>query len=139
MGEGNENSVYPSPWDFKRSLTFRKMLRHGTSGFTSHPKEGVLRIFIALKKSIALAGFESATFVSSGKHTNHYTTEATSYIYTMEMSRLPIKVTTPRSELEPQVTRPAHIGCRNVFQLLSPHASYYTPKVHSNFNLLLLG
>jgi hypothetical protein len=41
------------------------------SGFTSHPKEGVLRIFIALKKSIALAGFEPATFGSSGKHTNH--------------------------------------------------------------------
>jgi hypothetical protein len=42
-----------------------------TSGFTSHPKEDVLRIFIAL------AGFEPATFGSSGKHTNHYTTEAT--------------------------------------------------------------
>jgi hypothetical protein len=29
------------------------------------------------KKSIALAGFEPATFGSSGKHTNHYTTKAT--------------------------------------------------------------
>jgi hypothetical protein len=43
MGEGNKNLVYPSPWDFKRSLTCRKILRHpGTSGFTSHPKEVVL-------------------------------------------------------------------------------------------------
>jgi hypothetical protein len=33
----------------KRSLTWRKILRRGTFGFTSHPKEGVLRIFIALK------------------------------------------------------------------------------------------
>jgi hypothetical protein len=33
----------------KGFLTCRKVLRHGTSGFTSHPKEGVLRIFIALK------------------------------------------------------------------------------------------
>jgi hypothetical protein len=49
MGEGNEKLVYPSPWDFKRSSTYRKVLRHGHSGFTSHPKEGVLRIFIALK------------------------------------------------------------------------------------------
>jgi hypothetical protein len=49
MDEGNENLVCPSPWDFKRSLTRRKILRHGTSGFTSHPKEGVSRIFIALK------------------------------------------------------------------------------------------
>jgi hypothetical protein len=35
----------------KRSSTCRKILRHGNSGFTSHPKEGVLRIFIALKNS----------------------------------------------------------------------------------------
>jgi hypothetical protein len=41
----------------------------------------VLRIFIALKKSIALAAFEPATFGSSGKHTNHYITKATVHIY----------------------------------------------------------
>jgi hypothetical protein len=34
-----------------------------------------MRIFIALKTSIALAGFEPAHFGSSGKHTNHYTTK----------------------------------------------------------------
>jgi hypothetical protein len=34
---------------FKGSFTCRKILRHGTSGLTSRPKEGVLRIFIALK------------------------------------------------------------------------------------------
>jgi hypothetical protein len=33
----------------KGYLTYSKILRHGTSGFTSHPKEDVLRIFIALK------------------------------------------------------------------------------------------
>jgi hypothetical protein len=49
----------------------------GPSGFTSHLKESVMRIFIALIKSIASAGFEPATLGSSGKHTNHYTTEAT--------------------------------------------------------------
>jgi hypothetical protein len=72
MGKGNENLVYPSQWDFKRSLTSRKILRPGTAGFTSYPKGVVLRIF-----SIALAGFEPATFGSSGKHTNHYTIKAT--------------------------------------------------------------
>jgi hypothetical protein len=41
VGKGNENLVYPSPWDLKRSVTCHKMLRHGISGFTSHPKEGV--------------------------------------------------------------------------------------------------
>jgi hypothetical protein len=49
VGKGNENLVYPYPWDFKRSFTCCKILWHGTSGFTSHPKERVLRIFIALK------------------------------------------------------------------------------------------
>jgi hypothetical protein len=49
MDEGNEILVYISSWDFKRSLTCRKILQHGTFGFTSHPKEGVLRIFIAFK------------------------------------------------------------------------------------------
>jgi hypothetical protein len=57
MGEGNGNLVYPSPWDFKRSLTCRKILRHGTSGFTSHPKEGVLWIIIALKNPSPWPGF----------------------------------------------------------------------------------
>jgi hypothetical protein len=49
MGEGIENLGNSSPWDFKRSLICCKPLRHGTSGFTSYPKEGVLWIFIALK------------------------------------------------------------------------------------------
>jgi hypothetical protein len=45
------------------SLTCCKILWHGTFGFTSHPKEDVLWI--------------CAPFVSSGKHTNHFTTEET--------------------------------------------------------------
>jgi hypothetical protein len=49
MDEGNKNLVYLSPWDFKKFLTYRKILWHGTCGFTSHSKEGMLRIFIALK------------------------------------------------------------------------------------------
>jgi hypothetical protein len=40
----------------KESLTRRKILRHGTSGFTFHLKEGVLRIFIALKNLSPLPG-----------------------------------------------------------------------------------
>jgi hypothetical protein len=34
-------------------------------------------LFIAVKKSIALEGFEPVNFGSSGKQTNDYTTEAT--------------------------------------------------------------
>ena len=34
-----------------RVLLYAANLRHGTDNFTSLPKEGVLRIFIALKKS----------------------------------------------------------------------------------------
>jgi hypothetical protein len=33
----------------KGSLTCRKILRHGTSGFTSHPKEGMLLISVVIK------------------------------------------------------------------------------------------
>jgi hypothetical protein len=61
----------------QRIFTRRKILRHGTSGFTFHPKEGTLLIVIAIKKSIASAGFEPATPGSSGRHTMHYTTETT--------------------------------------------------------------
>jgi hypothetical protein len=39
------------------SLTCRKILRLGTPGFASHPKEGVLRNFIALKNSSPWPGF----------------------------------------------------------------------------------
>jgi hypothetical protein len=51
-------------------------LRHGTNGFTSPLKEFVLRIFIALKNASSSAEFEPANLGLSGKHTNHYTTEA---------------------------------------------------------------
>jgi hypothetical protein len=45
----SEDFAYQYLKYFKGSLTSRKILRHGTSGFTSHPKEGVLRIFMVLK------------------------------------------------------------------------------------------
>jgi hypothetical protein len=51
-------------------------LRHGTSGFTFHPK-GVLRIFIAIKNPLSRLGLKPATLGSSVEHTNNYTTEAT--------------------------------------------------------------
>jgi hypothetical protein len=44
-------------------------------GFTSPPKEGVLRIIIAFKNPSLAAGFECVNFGSNDKHTNHYTTE----------------------------------------------------------------
>jgi hypothetical protein len=37
-------------------------LRHGIDGLTSPPKEGVLRIFFALKNPTSSAGFEPANF-----------------------------------------------------------------------------
>jgi hypothetical protein len=48
-GRRSENFAYQYLKYLKGSLTRRKILRHGTSGFTSHPKECVLRIFIVLK------------------------------------------------------------------------------------------
>ena len=54
-------------------LTFRDLLhavnlRHGTGGFTSPPKAGVLRTFFALKNPTALAGFELANLGTIGQH-----------------------------------------------------------------------
>jgi hypothetical protein len=40
-------------------------------------KEGVLRIFIVLKNLLPCPGLNPQTLGSSGKHTNHYMTEAT--------------------------------------------------------------
>jgi hypothetical protein len=56
MDERTENFIYSSLWDFKKSLTCLKILRHGTSGFISRPKEGVLRIIIALKNPFPWPG-----------------------------------------------------------------------------------
>jgi hypothetical protein len=46
----------------------------GTDGFTSPPKEVVLRIFIAVKNESLWAGPEPANLGSSGKHDNHFST-----------------------------------------------------------------
>jgi hypothetical protein len=46
-------------------------LRHGTDGFTSPPKEVVLRIFITLKNQSTSVGIEPANLGSSGEHANH--------------------------------------------------------------------
>jgi hypothetical protein len=46
-------------------------LRHGTDGFTSPPKEVVLRIFITLKNPSTSVGIEPANLGSSGEHANH--------------------------------------------------------------------
>ena len=43
-------------------------LRHGTNGFASLPKEGVLRVFLSLKNPTASAGYESANLCTKGQH-----------------------------------------------------------------------
>jgi hypothetical protein len=40
----------------------------------------VLRIFVAFKKSVTLARFESVNLGSNGKHSNHYSNEETNYV-----------------------------------------------------------
>ena len=51
-----------------RDLLHAANLRHGTDGFTSFPKEGVLRIFFALKNPTASAAFEPANLGTKGQH-----------------------------------------------------------------------
>jgi hypothetical protein len=58
-GRRSENFAYQYLKYLKGFLTCHKILRHGTSGFTSHPKEGVLRIFIAIKNPSRLPGLNT--------------------------------------------------------------------------------
>ena len=51
-----------------RVLLHAADLRHGTDGFISPPKEGVLRIFFALKIPTSSAGFEPANLGTKGQH-----------------------------------------------------------------------
>ena len=51
-----------------RDLLHAVSLRHGTNGFTSLPKEGVLRIFFALKNPTASTRFEPANLGTKGQH-----------------------------------------------------------------------
>jgi hypothetical protein len=58
----------------RRVLLHAVNLRHGTDGFTSPPKEGVLRILPPLKP-IVLGRVWTHDLGSSGKHANNYTTD----------------------------------------------------------------
>ena len=51
-----------------RDLLHAVNLRHGASGFTSLPKEGVVRMFFALKNPTASAGFETAILGAKSQH-----------------------------------------------------------------------
>jgi len=69
-----------------RDLLHAENLRHGTDGFTSTKKEGVLRIFFALKNPTASTGFEPANLGSKGQHA----TPRTPNQYTSIYSKLPL-------------------------------------------------
>jgi hypothetical protein len=51
-----------------RDLLNAANLQHWTDGFTSPPKEGVLRIFFALKNPTSSAGFEPTNLGTKGQH-----------------------------------------------------------------------
>jgi hypothetical protein len=74
-GRRNHNFAYSVSFCYVNgSLTCRKILRHGNSGFTSHQKEGVLRIFITLKNPSPRPIWTRDPWV---QWLEHYTTEAT--------------------------------------------------------------
>jgi hypothetical protein len=70
-------------------LTCLKNLRHGADGFTSPPKEDVLRIFIAIKNGSFSAGIDTANVGSNGKTASHDTTEDDKGLYPFETDRTP--------------------------------------------------
>ena len=71
MWARNGRWILPEIPDFHvafRDLLHAVNLRHGTDGFTSPPKEGVLRIFSPWKNPTASAGFEPANLGTKGQH-----------------------------------------------------------------------
>ena len=65
---GNFDRKLRLPCIHFRVLLHAANMRHGTNGFTSLPKEGVLRIIFALKNPTASAGFEPANLGTKGQH-----------------------------------------------------------------------
>jgi hypothetical protein len=53
-----------------RGLEHTVKVLHGTDGFTSPPKEVVLRIFISIKNPPSSVGFEPTNLESSDKDAN---------------------------------------------------------------------
>ena len=51
-----------------RDLLYAVNLRHGTDGFNSPPKEGVLTVFFALKNTKVSVGFEPENLGTKGQH-----------------------------------------------------------------------
>ena len=69
-------------------VTFRNLLhavnlRHGTDGITSPPKEGVLRIFFALKNPMASVGFEPTYLGTKGQHATSRPPKLLPMLYTL--------------------------------------------------------
>jgi hypothetical protein len=58
------NFSYEVSFVLQGFLTRRKISRRGADGFTSPPKEVMLRIFIVLKNPLSFAGFEPASLES---------------------------------------------------------------------------
>jgi hypothetical protein len=108
---GNDNFVYSSLWDFRSCFTCRKILRHGDlPALLPIREEGVLRIFIVLRNPSPWPGFEPVTFGSSGKHTNHYTTNATHifirrYIFWETESVVKCSINKRINSLEPRMAQ----------------------------------
>jgi hypothetical protein len=57
MDKGMRISYNKYLWYINESFTCRKILRHVTSSFTSHPKEGIMLIIITLKNPSPKLGF----------------------------------------------------------------------------------
>jgi hypothetical protein len=63
-----QNFAYQHLSYLKGYLTCCTILRHWADGFTTRPKEVVLRTSVSLKNPSLSAGFEHSNLGSSGKH-----------------------------------------------------------------------
>ena len=82
-----------------RDLLHAANLRHGTDGFTSPPKEGVLRIFFRPKNPTASAGFEPANLGTKGQHATPRPPKPLSEDGSLVLAVLKRRFQCPRSDL----------------------------------------
>ena len=76
--EREKSNIFCARLQFRFEVLLHAVnLRHGTNGFTSLPKEGMLRIFTLWKNPSTQAELEPANTGSSGEYDNHGTTGPT--------------------------------------------------------------
>jgi hypothetical protein len=75
------NLAYVVSLSYDVGINIMPKILHGADGFTSPPKEAVLRNSVALKNQSPSAEYETMNLGVHGKHANPYNTEDDGNVY----------------------------------------------------------